>query len=65
MLQIFALKTKDQLSILFSILKIRQKVIDTKIDLINSKIENTFYGCKIIGIQGDLPVIIPKLKVKS
>jgi outer membrane protein len=42
-------------------LKIRQKVIDTKIDLINSKIENTFYGCKIIGMQGNLPIIIPKL----
>jgi outer membrane protein len=50
---------------IYDFLKIRQKVIDTKIDLINSKIENTFYGCKIIGIQGDLPVIIPKLKVKS
>jgi outer membrane protein TolC len=50
---------------MYDFLKIRQKSIETKIDLINSKIENTFYGCKIIGTQGGLPIITPEFKVKS
>ena len=49
----------------YELLEIKQKLIKTKIDLINSKVENTFYGCKIIGMQGNLPVLIPAFKEKS
>lgn len=44
----------------YDFLTIKQKVIDTEIDLVNSKLENTFYGCKIIAVQGKLPIVIPE-----
>ncbi len=48
----------------YDILEIKQKLIQTKINLINSQVNTIFYGCKIMGAQGQLPIITSEFKAK-
>ena len=49
----------------YELLEIKQKMTEAKMDLLNSKTENAFYGCKILAMQGFLPIINPVSKVNA
>ncbi len=48
----------------YDVLEIKQKLIQTQINLINSQVNTIFYGCKIMGAQGQLPIITSEFKAK-
>jgi outer membrane protein len=48
----------------YDVLEIKRKLIQTKINLINSHVNTVFYGCKIMGAQGQLPIITSEFKAK-
>lgn len=47
------------------ILDIQHKKIQTQIDLMNLNTEHLFYRCKIIGLQGGLPIVTTQFHIKD